>query len=281
MLGLALICAVICLSVLFFLGLRAFNHALLAYEERFKGQAQRNMAEIFLFFDPLQVWSAAVLCCVSTMIIVWVLSLNLMLSLICGLVLLVLPPFIFHHLKQKRLKLFIEQLPLMLSMLSSALKAGSGVQSALKTVVQEAPAPLSQEFGLVLREQRLGLSFDEALSNLSVRMPTEATYLVVSSLKIAAQTGGNLAEALERVANTLRAVKQIEDKIEALTSQGKFQAKVMVCLPIVLMFVLNIGDVQVLSMLWTTSTGWWVLAIIMLLEISGIIFIRKIVKVDI
>ncbi len=281
MLGLALICAVICLSVLFFLGLRAFNHALLAYEERFKGQAQRNMAEIFLFFDPLQVWSAAVLCCVSTMIIVWVLSLNLMLSLICGLVLLVLPPFVFHHLKQKRLKLFIEQLPLMLSMLSSALKAGSGVQSALKTVVQEAPAPLSQEFGLVLREQRLGLSFDEALSNLSVRMPTEATYLVVSSLKIAAQTGGNLAEALERVANTLRAVKQIEDKIEALTSQGKFQAKVMVCLPIVLMFVLNIGDVQVLSMLWTTSTGWWVLAIIMLLEISGIIFIRKIVKVDI
>ncbi|MCQ9328674.1 type II secretion system F family protein [Pelistega suis] len=281
MLGLALICAVICLSVLFFLGLRAFNHALLAYEERFKGQAQRNMAEIFLFFDPLQIWSAAVLCCVSTMIIVWVLSLNLMLSLICGLVLLVLPPFVFHHLKQKRLKLFIEQLPLMLSMLSSALKAGSGVQSALKTVVQEAPAPLSQEFGLVLREQRLGLSFDEALSNLSVRMPTEATYLVVSSLKIAAQTGGNLAEALERVANTLRAVKQIEDKIEALTSQGKFQAKVMVCLPIVLMFVLNIGDVQVLSMLWTTSTGWWVLAIIMLLEISGIIFIRKIVKVDI
>ncbi len=281
MLGLALICAVICLSVLFFLGLRAFNHALLAYEERFKGQAQRNMAEIFLFFDPLQVWSAAVLCCVSTMIIVWVLSLNLMLSLICGLVLLVLPPFVFHHLKQKRLKLFIEQLPLMLSMLSSALKAGSGIQSALKTVVQEAPAPLSQEFGLVLREQRLGLSFDEALSNLSVRMPTEATYLVVSSLKIAAQTGGNLAEALERVANTLRAVKQIEDKIEALTSQGKFQAKVMVCLPIVLMFVLNIGDVQVLSMLWTTSTGWWVLAIIMLLEISGIIFIRKIVKVDI
>ncbi|NOL51363.1 type II secretion system F family protein [Pelistega suis] len=281
MLGLALICAIICLSVLFFLGLRAFNHALLAYEERFKGQAQRNMAEIFLFFDPLQVWSAAVLCCVSTMIIVWVLSLNLMLSLMCGLVLLVLPPFVFHYLKQKRLKLFIEQLPLMLSMLSSALKAGSGVQSALKTVVQEAPAPLSQEFGLVLREQRLGLSFDEALSNLSVRMPTEATYLVVSSLKIAAQTGGNLAEALERVANTLRAVKQIEDKIEALTSQGKFQAKVMVCLPIVLMFVLNIGDVQVLSMLWTTSTGWWVLAIIMLLEISGIIFIRKIVKVDI
>lgn len=281
MLVLALISAIICLSVVFFLGLRAFNHALLAYEEQFKGQAQRNMAEIFLFFDPLQIWSAAVLCCVSTMIIVWVLSLNLMLSIIFGVVLLVLPPFVFHHLKQKRLKLFVEQLPLMLSMLSSALKAGSGVQSALKTVVQEAPAPLSQEFGLVLREQRLGLSFDEALSNLSVRMPTEATYLVVSSLKISAQTGGNLAEALERVANTLRAVKQIEDKIDALTSQGKFQAKVMMCLPIVLMFALNIGDVQVLSMLWTTSIGWWVLAIIILLEICGIIFIRKIVKVDI
>ncbi|MDY3330621.1 MAG: type II secretion system F family protein, partial [Pelistega sp.] len=174
-----------------------------------------------------------------------------------------------------------EQLPMMLSMLASALKAGAGIQGALKTVVQEAQAPLSQEFGLVMREQRLGLSLDEALANLALRMPAEATYLVVSSLKISAQTGGNLAEALERVANTLRAVKQIEDKIEALTSQGKFQAKVMVCLPIVLMFALNIGDVQVLSMLWETSLGWAVLVTIIFLELCGIFFIRKIVRVDI
>ncbi len=281
MLMIALIFAIICLSLLFFLGLRAFNRALLDYEERFKGEAQRNMAEIFLFFDPLQVWSAALLCCISTMIIVWVLTLNPMVAVVSGAVLLILPPWLFHHLKRKRLKRFVEQLPMMLSMLASALKAGAGIQGALKTVVQEAQAPLSQEFGLVMREQRLGLSLDEALANLALRMPAEATYLVVSSLKISAQTGGNLAEALERVANTLRAVKQIEDKIEALTSQGKFQAKVMVCLPIVLMFALNIGDVQVLSMLWETPLGWAVLATIIFLEFCGIFFIRKIVRVDI
>lgn len=281
MLMIALIFAIICLSLLFFLGLRAFNRALLDYEERFKGEAQRNMAEIFLFFDPLQVWSAALLCCISTMIIVWVLTLNPMVAVVSGAVLLILPPWLFHHLKRKRLKRFVEQLPMMLSMLASALKAGAGIQGALKTVVQEAQAPLSQEFGLVMREQRLGLSLDEALANLALRMPAEATYLVVSSLKISAQTGGNLAEALERVANTLRAVKQIEDKIEALTSQGKFQAKVMVCLPIVLMFALNIGDVQVLSMLWETPLGWAVLATIIFLELCGIFFIRKIVRVDI
>ncbi len=281
MLMIALIFAIICLSLLFFLGLRAFNRALLDYEERFKGEAQRNMAEIFLFFDPLQVWSAALLCCISTMIIVWVLTLNPMVAVVSGAVLLILPPWLFHHLKRKRLKRFVEQLPMMLSMLASALKAGAGIQGALKIVVQEAQAPLSQEFGLVMREQRLGLSLDEALANLALRMPAEATYLVVSSLKISAQTGGNLAEALERVANTLRAVKQIEDKIEALTSQGKFQAKVMVCLPIVLMFALNIGDVQVLSMLWETPLGWAVLATIIFLEFCGIFFIRKIVRVDI
>ncbi len=281
MLMIALIFAIICLSLLFFLGLRAFNRALLDYEERFKGEAQRNMAEIFLFFDPLQVWSAALLCCISTMIIVWVLTLNPMVAVVSGAVLLIFPPWLFHHLKRKRLKRFVEQLPMMLSMLASALKAGAGIQGALKIVVQEAQAPLSQEFGLVMREQRLGLSLDEALANLALRMPAEATYLVVSSLKISAQTGGNLAEALERVANTLRAVKQIEDKIEALTSQGKFQAKVMVCLPIVLMFALNIGDVQVLSMLWETPLGWAVLATIIFLEFCGIFFIRKIVRVDI
>nr|WP_246233536.1 type II secretion system F family protein [Pelistega europaea] len=169
----------------------------------------------------------------------------------------------------------------MLSSLASALKAGSGVQLALKTVIEESQPPLSDEFSLVLREQRLGLAFHEALDNLLKRIPTEATQLVVSSLKIATQSGGNLADALERVARTLRSIKQIEDKIEALTSQGKFQAKVMICLPILLMFVLNFGEMNLLELLWTTKEGGIVLGTVLILEICGAYFIHRIIKIDI
>lgn len=281
MLIVALVFSVVCLSVLFFLAIRAFNQALINYESRFKGEAQKNMAEIFLFFDPVQLWSAALLLCISCMLIAWILTLNPFISCVIGGVFLFLPPFAFNYLKNKRIRLFNEQLPSMLSTLSAALKAGSGVQSALKIVVQESIAPLSQEFGLVLREQRLGLSFDDALNNLAIRMPTESTQLVVSSLKIASQTGGNLADALERVANTLRAVKQIEGKIDTLTSQGKFQAKVMICLPFVLMVALHLVGFQVIDLLFGTSNGWLVLGVIIALEICGAYFIKRIVSIDI
>lgn len=281
MLFMTLLFLVVCLSILFFLMMRYFNQALAKYEMHFKGLAQHNLSDVFIFLDPVQVWGAAVFLCFSCVTAVWLVFANVMIALAVGAVLLFLPPFVFNRLKQKRRKKFNEQLPLLLSGLASALKAGTGIQIALKTVIEETTAPLSQEFGMVLREQRLGLSFEEALDNLLQRMPTEATQLVVSSLKIAVQTGGSISEVLERVASTLRAIKQIEDKIEALTSQGKFQAKVMVLLPIILMFVLNFGDFNVLTLLWTTQSGAIVLGIIAVLEGCGIYFIHKIVKIDI
>lgn len=278
---LAIVFAMVSFSILFFILMQEFNQALTKYESHFTGQAKRDLADMFVFWDPKQVWIMSTLLCIACMSIVGIVTFNVLLTMVVGLVLLFLPPFIFSYFKKKRCRRFNEQLPLMLSSLASALKAGSGVQVALKTVIEESVAPLSEEFGLVLREQRLGLSFEEALEHLLQRMPTEATQLVVSSLKIAAQTGGNLAQALERVANTLRAIKQIEDKIEALTSQGKFQAKVMVLLPIILMFALNFGEFKLLELLWTTRQGAMVLGGIIFLEVCGIYFINKIIKIDI
>ncbi|WP_159990617.1 type II secretion system F family protein [Pelistega ratti] len=271
----------VCLSLLSFLFIKMFNIALKRYEAHFKGQAKHNLTEIFLFLDPVQLWSAAFLCCLVCMMGVWFVTSHLFISLIVGGIFLFLPPFIFHRLKKQRLHRFEMQLPHMLTALSGALKAGSGVQSALKLVVQESEAPLSQEFGLMLREQRLGLSLEQALDNLLSRMPAESTQLVVASLKISAQTGGNLAEALERVAQTLRDIQQIRGKIDALTSQGRMQMKAMVGVPIVLMLVMNFGEVNTLSLFLSSQTGWLVLALIIFLEICGIFFIRRIINIDV
>lgn len=278
---LAMAFAVVSISIVFFILIRECNTVLTKYELHFKGQTKRVLTDLFVFWDPVQIWTLSLSLSVSCMLVVGLLTYNIVITTAVGVALLLSPPIFFAYLKKKRTKRFNEQLPLMLSSLASALKAGAGVQIALKTVVDESPSPLSEEFGLVLREQRLGMSFNDALDNLLVRMPTEATQLVVSSLKIASQTGGNLAQALERVATTLRSIKQIEDKIEALTSQGRFQAKVMIFLPIVLMFALNFGDFQLLELLWTTKGGALVLGVIVFLEGCGIYFIQKIVKIDV
>lgn len=281
MVWLALVLAMVCFSVCFYFLLHGFNKALRLYEAQFKGMAQRNLTEVFLFIDPVQLWVDSFLFCIVGMSLFWLISQSWYLSLGFGLLCLLSPSGLIKRFKQYRARLFDQQLPDMLLSLSGALRAGSGVQNALKLLVEESPVPLSQELSLLVREQRLGLSFEEALDNLSRRMPSEATQLVVSSLKIAQQTGGNLAQALERISSTLRSSLQIQGRIKALTSQGKMQAWVMALLPLLLLFVLNYLDPEAMQYLWNSWLGWGVLMLIIGLELAGILMIRKIVAIDV
>ena len=133
----------------------------------------------------------------------------------------------------------------------------------------------------MLREQRLGVTVGDSLNNLGRRMPTQTTTLVVSAMRIANETGGSLAETLERTSNTIRSRLQMEGKIRALTSQGKLQAWVVGLLPLLLMFVLNKMEPEAMSLMWNTRMGWAVLAIIAFLEIMGVYVIRKIIAIDV
>ncbi|MFV9473474.1 type II secretion system F family protein [Advenella sp. RU8] len=268
-------------AILFWFILKWAMAAFRKYEHDFKHLTQKSMSDFFLFFDPVQLWTVAVLMGLLAVMLLWFLSDSLPVALLAGLLVLLAPRHVLSVLKQRRLNLFDRQLPDMLLSLSGALQAGTGVQNALKLLVDEAPSPLSQEIGLMQREQRLGLSFEQALDNLAQRMPSEATGLVVSVLKIATQSGGNLSEALDRISLTLRSRIQIQGRIKVLTSQGKMQAWVMSSLPVGLMLVLNLIDPDSMRFLWGTPIGWAVLAIIVVLEVAGAWMIRKIVSIDI
>ena len=166
-------------------------------------------------------------------------------------------------------------------MLSGGLRAGVGLSSAIQQLVAEAMPPISQEFTLLLREQRLGVTLEQSLSNLNRRVPTQTTTLVVSAMRIATETGGGLAETLERTSHTIRSRLQMEGKIGALTAQGKLQAWVVGLLPIVLMLVLNKMEPDAMSLLWHTRIGWGTLVVIGIFEVLGIYVIRKIVAIDV
>ena len=103
----------------------------------------------------------------------------------------------------------------------------------------------------------------------------------MSAVRIATETGGSLAETLERTAHTIRSRLQMEGKIRALTAQGKLQAWVVGLLPLVLMMVLNKMEPEAMSLMWNTRIGWATLVVIGLLEVMGIYVIRKIVAIDV
>lgn len=195
---------------------------------------------------------------------------------------LILGPIVAYKMfLKRRIAAFEKQLPDGLQMIAGALRAGSSLSASLLQLSTEFPPPLSQEISLVVREQKLGLNIDICLQNLAERMPLNSVILTVSTIRIANETGGELAESLARTANTLRLIEQAEGKIAALTSQGKMQAWVVGLMPVSLIVVLNKMEPEAMGQLWTTKEGWLALAAIIILEFLGIYVIRKIVNIDV
>jgi tight adherence protein B len=251
------------------------------YRAQFTERTNFQAREFFLFVDPGKIFAAHVALVVLGTILTALFFRNFVLGLGVGAALGFLPRFVFARARQRRLRRFEEQLPDALTMLSGALRAGLSLRSAIGQLVVEAPAPLGQEFTLLLREQRLGATLEQSLNALARRIPTPTTILTVSAMRIASETGGGLAEMLERTANTVRGRLQIEGKIGALTAQGKLQAWIVGFLPVGLMMVLNQMEPGEMSVLWHTPMGWGALAVIGVLEALGIFVIRKIVAIDV
>jgi tight adherence protein B len=251
------------------------------YRRLFTERASIGLRELFLFVDPgrLFVLNLALIVLLTTL--TWVLTRNPVPAVIVAAVLAFGPRFVLRWLRRRRMEKLEQQLPDALQMLAGGLKAGVSLSQAIQQLVIEARPPISQEFDLVLREQRLGVSMDDALEGLHRRVPLQSMTLTVSAMRIASETGGQLAETLERAAQTLRQKLAMEGKIRALTSQGKLQAWVVGALPLFLMFVLNKMEPVAMNLMFTTRVGWATLVVIGLFLFFGVVVIRKIVDIDV
>jgi len=255
--------------------------AWVAFDHRIRHDASRTLDSSFLFLDPARLWPLVWATGLGVMALVvwtagrWWLAAPVLMGW------LALPGMVLREMRRRRQRRFDAQLPDLVQALSGALRAGAGVQPALRHIVAQSIPPLSQEFGLMLREQRLGLGFPEALAQLRTRMPTESCGLVVSALGVAAQTGGSLADTLEGIAQTLRARQHWLGRVRALTAQGRMQSRIMAGLPVLLLVVLSQLEPEATSKLWTTGYGGVVLLAILVLEAIGIAWIRRIVAVKV
>jgi tight adherence protein B len=192
-----------------------------------------------------------------------------------------LPAVALRWLRQSRRKRLSAQWPDAVMLIAGGLRAGASIQQAIRQAATELPAPAGKELDLALREQRLGVAFDEAMAHLEQRVRMEEVSLFVASVRIAQDSGGNLAETLERLADTLRRKAVLEGKIDALTAQGRLQGWVMVALPGVVGVALALIDADAMRPLWTTWQGGGVCAGVLVFEGLGLHVIRRIVSIDV
>jgi len=254
---------------------------LVAWRTRFTRDTRFNLHELFLFADPSRLYAINLAFMLLAATAVWLLTHSLVLALIVAVLLAFAPRLVFGWMRRRRIDRIEQQLPDALLMISGAAKAGLSLVSAVRQVSAELAPPLVQEFQLIQHEQRLGVSLDDALENFAHRVPVQSVSLTVSAMRIASETGGGLAETLERTAATLRSQHAMELKIRALTAQGKLQAWVVGLLPLFLMWVLSHMEPDAMALLWTTRMGWGVLVGVAIMEFFGVWIIRRIVAIDV
>ncbi len=280
-LGLALIGAFGTAAALLVLFVRYGTRFAARHRERFERGVGARMREAFLFVDTTRLLAAQHLLTLSAALAVWWTTGAWPAALGVAMAAALLPRLLLAQLRRRRIEAFRQQMPDALMLVAGGLRSGSGLMQALGQAAGELPAPARHEFGLLLREQRLGVSLEDALVSFGRRMPIEESVLFASALRIGSAAGGSMAATLESLADSMRRKLSIEGKIRALTAQGRLQAWVMGALPSLLAAVLFVIEPVAMRALVTTWQGWIVCATVALLQVAGGLAIRRIVTIDV
>jgi tight adherence protein B len=262
------------------LGLSVLSKAYRRYRERYVASAVEDLSDMFLFVEPHQI----VVLNLSLMVVLGISSYWLANPLVGALGTATgffLPSILIHVLRARRIKRFNAQLVDALQIIAGALRAGLTFPQAVEHVVREGSPPLSLEFGLLVKEAKIGLSIDEALSNLANRVRSDDLELVVVSTQISRALGGNMAEMFDNLSGTIRERFRLEGKIDAMTSQGKLQGWVVAAMPLALGVVLNFLRPDLMAPMLRHPFGYALMGAVCVLELLGALWIRRIVQIDV
>ena len=251
------------------------------YQATFTESASANMSDMFMFVDPARLFYINLIAIVVFPVLFFLLTGDPLSSLVLGGMIALAPAMIYRNMRTKRLKKFESQLPDGLMMVSGSMRAGASLNIAMEGLVKEMQPPLSQEFELLLREQRIGVDFEKSLDHMEKRLPIQDFAMLASALRINREIGGNLAEIIESLGETLRRKHQMEGKIASLTAQGKLQGVVMTGLPVLMGVLLYFLEPASMEKLWSTWYGYITLTVIIVMEVLGYIFISKITRIDV
>lgn len=271
----------ISISLVAYFCMNTTTEAVDQYSQRLSVSAESNMRKLFLFADTRKLMFIYLAAVILVPVFLYLAGSGVFLSSVALLVLFMAPRVLFAQLAKRRRVRINHSLPDALTQISGAMRAGSTFTMAMQSYVDEQKGPLGQELSLLLREQRVGARLEDALDSLAERVQSEEMDLVVSAALIANDIGGNLAEILLSLAETIRRKLEMEGKVGALTAQGRLQGIVVSALPFGILMPLIYFEPKATLPIFNTLLGWLFLVVIVVMVAMGGLIIRKIVNIDI
>ena len=192
------------------------------------------------------------------------------------------PKVVMKLLRQRRLEKLENQLVAGIQTLASGVRAGLNLVQSMELVARDGPIPLRQEFAHLLREYEFGLPLEEAMHHAAARIGSGDFRLLFAALHTHRERGGDLGETLDRIAESIREIQRLENRVKTLTAQGRATARWLGAMPAVVLliiyFMVNAEDVK---NLFVDDLGKVILLGIIVLNVLGFIWIRKIMAIDI
>jgi len=209
------------------------------------------------------------------------LTISLLLVAAAGFMAASVPFMHVYYKRRQRLNAFLEALPDALELMSRALQAGHAFAESLHMVATEMPEPIATEFRKTYEEQNLGLSLKLALDNLAERIPLLDLRLCITAIMIQRETGGNLAEILEKVGHTIRERFRILEDLKTLTTSSRLSAWILCGIPIFVALAVTVINPEYMSVLWYDPRGHYLILIASCMQLSGMLVVRWILKIKI
>jgi tight adherence protein B len=191
------------------------------------------------------------------------------------------PRPLMNYLVAKRISMYRGQMVDGLNLLSNGLRAGLSLPQSLGLVVDELPVPISQEFNLILQQNKIGVPLEDCFEDLNKRVPTEDNQMFVTSVNILRETGGNLAETFDTIAGVIRERVRLQQKIETYIAQGKFQGGMIFLMPFLMLLMFSVSDPESVAPLFNTIVGGVVLFAALGLDMIGGFLMWKVIQIKV
>jgi tight adherence protein B len=250
------------------------------YRRTYVAQAAVSLGDVFSTFSPERVFQLS-LVGAGIGFMLGTLAINPIAGVVLAAAVFFAPRMLFNIMRDKRRLLFNQQLVDGLGLLANSVKAGMTLQQAIELLVREMKPPITQEFGRVLQEYKLGTDLDQAMLNMARRLGSRDLDILVNSIMITRRSGGNVGEMFDKIANAIRERFRIEGKISALAATGNLQALVMSAMPFALMLVLWFFDPLHVKLLFNNTIGLFSFGVVIVLVVAGFFWIRRVMDVDV
>ena len=192
-----------------------------------------------------------------------------------------IPWIVLFQKRKSRLKKFAEQLPDALELVARALRAGHSLAAGMHVVAEEMPPPIAKEFGKVYDAQNLGIPLEEAMRSMCDRVPNLDLRFFVTAVAIQRQTGGDLAEILDKIGYVIRERYKILGMVKALMAEGRLSGVVLIALPFVLFLLMLHMKYDYIALLWQEKLGQIMGVFALIMQVIGAYAIKKIVDIQV